>query len=76
MLVYRKKNVLFTVAKYQSKDVKKKRIKIDPKSVKVWGPDDKNSPDYDDKNYEVAKYSIFKVRFTYLYNIFAILLII
>ena len=56
--------------------MKKKRIKIDPKSVKVWGPDDKNSPDYDDKNYEVAKYLIFKVRFTYMYNIFAILLIL
>ncbi|CAG2243592.1 PARP2_3_4 [Mytilus edulis] len=46
--------------KYQSKDVTKKKIKIDPKGVKVWHPGNKNSPDYNEEKYEVAKFAMFQ----------------
>ncbi|XP_063404518.1 protein mono-ADP-ribosyltransferase PARP4-like [Mytilus trossulus] len=47
-------------SKYQSKDVTKKKIKIDPKGVKVWHPGNKNSPDYNEEKYEVAKFAMFQ----------------
>ncbi|XP_071133573.1 uncharacterized protein [Mytilus edulis] len=46
--------------KYQKKDVTKKKIKIDPKGVKVWHPGNKNSPDYNEVKYEVAKFAMFQ----------------
>ncbi|XP_063404028.1 uncharacterized protein LOC134687563 isoform X2 [Mytilus trossulus] len=49
-----------TASKYQSKEPKKKKFKIDPKNVKVWKTEDKNAPEYNEKDYEVAKYAIFQ----------------
>ena len=54
-----------SATKYQSKDEKKKRVKIDPKSIKVWRPGDKNVPLYDETNYQVAKFAIFQVKYFY-----------
>ena len=60
--------------KYQSKDAKKKKFKIDPKGVKIWKLGDKNAPEYDEENYKVAKFAMFqkfeKIKeTTWFYNI-------
>jgi hypothetical protein len=36
---------------------------IDPKGVKIWKLGDKNTPEYDEENYEVAKFAMFQVIF-------------
>ena len=55
---------LFTASKLQQIEPKKRKpvVTINPATLRVWKPGEKNIPNFDEKESEVAKFSLFKVQ--------------
>ena len=55
---------LFTANKLQQIEPKKRKpvVTINPATLRVWKPGEKNIPNFDEKESEVAKFSLFKVQ--------------
>jgi hypothetical protein len=59
---------LFTASKFQKKEQNTRRMKqtYNVNSVKVWHYGDKNSPQFDEEKYEIAKFAVLEVSRGYM----------